>query len=81
MVCISAWWVVQRDRLLGKSTPDKDLDLVVEGEGSWPAIQLLELIENQELPEGFQLKQSQSFEAFGTAQLHSTPQQAKCSVT
>ena len=59
-----------RDRLLGKNTPDKDLDLVVEGEGSWPAIQLLELIENQELPEGFQLKQSQSFEAFGTAQLH-----------
>ena len=58
-----------RDRLLGKSTPDKDVDLVVEGEGSWPAIQLLELIENQELPEGFQLKQSQSFEAFGTAQL------------
>ena len=44
--------------------------LVVEGEGSWPAIQLLELIENKELPEGFQLKQSQSFEAFGTAQLH-----------
>ena len=59
-----------RDRFLGKSTPDKDLDLVVEGEGTWPAIQLLELIENQELPEGFQLKQSQSFEAFGTAQLH-----------
>ena len=59
-----------RDRLLGKSTPDKDLDLVVEGEGRWPAIQLLELIKNQELPEGFQLKQSQSFEAFGTAQLH-----------
>ncbi|MEC8607369.1 MAG: CCA tRNA nucleotidyltransferase, partial [Cyanobacteriota bacterium] len=59
-----------RDRLLGKSTPDKDLDLVVEGEGSWPAIQLLELIENQELPAGFQLKQSQSFESFGTAQLH-----------
>ena len=58
-----------RDRLLGKNTPDKDLDLVVEGEGSWPAIQLLELIKNQELPEGFQLKQSQSFEAFGTAQL------------
>ena len=58
-----------RDRLLGKNTPDKDLDLVVEGEGSWPAIQLLELIENQELPEGFQLKQSQSFKAFGTAQL------------
>jgi poly(A) polymerase len=62
-----------RDRLLGKSTPDKDLDLVVEGEGSWPAIQLLELIENQELPEGFRLKQSQSFEAFGTAQLHLQP--------
>ena len=59
-----------RDQLLGKSTPDKDLDLVVEGEGSWPAIQLLELIENQELPAGFQLKQSQSFESFGTAQLH-----------
>ncbi|QNJ07658.1 poly(A) polymerase [Synechococcus sp. Minos11] len=61
-----------RDRLLGKSTPDKDLDLVVEGDGSWswPAIQLLELIENHELPRGFQLKQSQSFEAFGTAQLH-----------
>ena len=58
-----------RDRLLGKNSPDKDLDLVVEGEGSWPAIQLLELIENQELPEGFQRKQSQSFEAFGTAQL------------
>jgi poly(A) polymerase len=58
-----------RDRLLGKNAPDKDLDLMVEGEGSWPAIQLLELIENQELPEGFQLKQSQSFEAFGTAQL------------
>ena len=58
-----------RDRLLDKNTPDKDLDLVVEAEGSWPAIQLLELIENQELPEGFQLKQSQSFEAFGTAQL------------
>ena len=58
-----------RDRLLGKNTPDKDLDLVVEGEGSWPAIQLLELIENQKLPEGFQLNQSQSFEAFGTAQL------------
>ena len=59
-----------RDRLLGKSTPDKDLDLVVEGEGSWPAIQLLELINTQALPPGFQLKQSQSFEAFGTAQLH-----------
>ena len=59
-----------RDRLLGKSTPDKDSDLVVEGEGSWPAIQLLELIKNQELPKGFQLKSSQSFEAFGTAQLH-----------
>ena len=43
-----------RDRLLGKNTPDKDLDLVVEGEGSWPAIQLLELIKKQELPEGFQ---------------------------
>ena len=43
-----------------KKRPDKDLDLVVEGEGIWPAIQLLELIENQELPEGFQLKQSQS---------------------
>ena len=59
-----------RDRFLGKSTPDKDLDLVVEGEGTWPAVQLLKLIENQELPEGFQLKQSQSFEVFGTAQLH-----------
>ena len=59
-----------RDRLLGKSTPDKDLDLVVEGERRWPAIQLLELIKNQELPEGFQLKLGQSFEAFGTAQLH-----------
>ena len=59
-----------RDRLLGKSTPDKDLDLVVEGEERWPAIQLLELIKNQELPEGFQLKLGQSFEAFGTAQLH-----------
>ena len=59
-----------RDRLLGKSTPDKDLDLVVEGEGRWPAIQLLELIKNQELPKGFQLKLGQSFEAFGTAQLH-----------
>lgn len=59
-----------RDRLLGKSTPDKDLDLVVEGEGSWPAIQLLELINTQALPPAFQLKQSQSFEAFGTAQLH-----------
>ena len=59
-----------RDRLLGKSTPDKDLDLVVEGKGRWPAIQLLELIKNQGLPKGFQLKQSQSFEAFGTAQLH-----------
>ncbi|CAK27067.1 tRNA nucleotidyltransferase/poly(A) polymerase [Synechococcus sp. RCC307] len=59
-----------RDRLLGKSTPDKDLDLVVEGVCSWPAIQLLELINTQALPPGFQLKQSQSFEAFGTAQLH-----------
>ena len=59
-----------RDRLMGKSNPDKDLDLLVEGDGSWPAIQLLELIENHELPGGFQLKQSQSFDAFGTAQLH-----------
>jgi poly(A) polymerase len=59
-----------RDRLLGKGTPDKDLDLVVEGEGSWPAIQLLELIKTMPLPEGFQLPQTQSFEAFGTAQLH-----------
>ena len=58
-----------RDRLLGRNTPDKDLDLVVEGEGNWPAIQLLELINTQALPTGFQLKQSQSFEAFGTAQL------------
>ena len=58
-----------RDRLLGKRNPSKDLDLVVEGEGSWPAIQLLALIQNQELPTGFQLTQSQSFENFGTAQL------------
>ena len=58
-----------RDRLLGHDTPDKDLDLVVEGEQGWPAIHLLELVEIQELPAGFQLKQSQKFESFGTAHL------------
>ena len=58
-----------RDRLLGKSSPDKDLDLVVEGKQGWPAIQLMELVETQELPAGFQLKQSQKFESFGTAHL------------
>ena len=42
-----------RDRLLGKSTPDKDLDLVVEGEERWPAIQLLELIKNQNYQKDF----------------------------
>ena len=57
-----------RDRLLGKNTPDKDLDLGGRGRqlASHPAAGTHR---EPGTAEGFQLKQSQSFEAFGTDQL------------
>ena len=59
-----------RDHLLGRRGPDKDLDLVVEGPRPWPALELKNAVEQASgLPSGFTLITTQSFEAFGTAQL------------
>ena len=59
-----------RDQLLGRSTPDKDLDLVVEGPRAWAALELAEAVATSScLPTGFQLLKLHTFAAFGTAQL------------
>ena len=59
-----------RDHLLGRCSPDKDLDLVVEGPRPWPALELKQAVEQANgLPPGFTVMTSQGFEAFGTAQL------------
>lgn len=59
-----------RDRLLGRSTPEKDVDLVVEGPRAWAALELAEAVAASScLPTGFQLQQLHTFAAFGTAQL------------
>ena len=59
-----------RDQLLGRNTPDKDLDLVVEGPRAWAALELAETVSTSCcLPTGFRLLKLHSFAAFGTAQL------------
>ena len=65
-----------RDQLLGRRSPDKDLDLVVEGPKRWPAVELAQAVEQaRDLPSGFSLINHQCFEAFGTAQLQlNTPE-------
>ena len=62
-----------RDQLLGQALPLKDLDLVVEGPASWPALVLAEAIvaaaAASQLPLGYQLLQCTPFSNYGTARL------------
>ena len=62
-----------RDQLLGQALPLKDLDLVVEGPASWPALVLAEAIvaaaAASQLPLGYQLLQCTPYSNYGTARL------------
>ena len=62
-----------RDQLLGQALPLKDLDLVVEGPASWPALVLAEAIvaaaATSQLPLGYQLLQCTPYSNYGTARL------------
>ncbi|WP_295458576.1 CCA tRNA nucleotidyltransferase [Synechococcus sp. UW140] len=62
-----------RDQLLGQELPLKDLDLVVEGPATWPALVLAEAIvaaaAASQLPLGYQLLQCTPYSNYGTARL------------
>lgn len=62
-----------RDQLLGQALPLKDLDLVVEGPASWPALVLAEAIvaaaATSQLPLDYQLLQCTPYSNYGTARL------------
>lgn len=62
-----------RDQLLGQALPLKDLDLVVEGPASWPALVLAEAVvaaaAASQLPLGYQLLQCTPYSNYGTARL------------